>query len=279
MRIEKIKLTNLRNEEWFNFFTEFIAAVMHFGAAALGIKDLFDRISQLHVKADELLVVLRKSLYTEKIEAAVRKRGEFFMGLLSVVRGLRKLPGADKRAAAERLYALLDGGYRKIVTKGTYAERSASVYNLLQDLSGAYAADVTLLALTELVTFISQAEQEYVDLTAERTKETVAKPQEYLKEMRSQADTLYNAVAAYLDVRLTADGLGGDVVVDPRDLDDEVHIEGEDEPGGFHELHGNIVYNFVITWNATVKKYHNFLAHRAGRRAKGGEPEEGEPES
>jgi hypothetical protein len=45
------------------------------------------------------------------------------------------------------------------------------------------------------------------------------------------------------------------------------------------ELHGNIVCNFVITWNATVKKYRNFLARRAGRRAKGGEPEEGEPES
>jgi hypothetical protein len=274
MKIEKIRLASLHNEEWFKLFTEFIAAVTHFSKATLGITDLFDKIVLLYKKADELLVVVRKSIYTEEMEAAAGKRNEFFRGFFSVVKGMQKLPGSDKQKAAERLFILLDRGYKKPVLSGTYAEQSASVYNLLQDLGGAYAADITLLALTEWVTLISQAEQEYLTLAAGREKETIQKPQEDLRKMRQQADTLYHAIATYLDARLMADGLGGDIVIDPRELDDEVHIDGEDEPGGFHELHGNIVYNFVITWNVTVKKYHAILAQRAARRTKSEESEE-----
>ncbi|MDR0750182.1 MAG: DUF6261 family protein [Tannerellaceae bacterium] len=276
MKIEKIRQASLHNEEWFKFYTEFKAAVTHFNKVTLGIKDLFDRIELLCQKADELLVVVRKSIYTEEIEEAVRKRNEFFRGFFNVVKGLQKLPAGDKQKAAEQLFILLDRGYKKPVLQGTYAEQSASVYNLLQDLQGAYAADITLLALTEWVTTISQAEQEYLTLAAGRARETVEKPQEDLRKIRRQADVLYNATATYLDARLTADGLGGDIVIDPRELDDEVHIDGEDEPGGFHELHGNIIYNFVITWNVIVKKYHAILAQRSSRRAKSEESKEEE---
>ncbi|MDR1623892.1 MAG: DUF6261 family protein [Tannerellaceae bacterium] len=281
MKIEKIRQQSLHNEEWFKFFTEFIATVTHFNKATLGITDLFNRIELLYQKVDELLVVIRKSLYTEEIEAAVRKRNELFRGLFTVVKGMQKLPGEAKQKAAERLFVLLDRGYKKTVLTGTLAEQSASVYNLLQDLSGAYAADMTLLALTEWVTLISQAEKEYQDLAAERAKETIQKPQENLAKIRREADVLYNAITVYLDARLTADALGGDTVIDPRELDDEVHMEGEDEPGGFHELHGNIIYNFVITWNLIVKKYHAILAQRTARRAKNEEPgeEPGEEEA
>ncbi|MDR1557623.1 MAG: hypothetical protein LBS88_11455, partial [Tannerellaceae bacterium] len=34
------------------------------------------------------------------------------------------------------------------------------------------------------------------------------------------------------------------------------------------ELHGNIPYNFVVSWNEEVKKYRNLLAQRAGRHSK-----------
>jgi hypothetical protein len=74
--------------------------------------------------------------------------------------------------------------------------------------------------------------------------------------------------------RLLIDKLGGDVTVDPRDLDNEGHFGDEEN----HDLHGNVTYNFVIAWNEVAKRYRNTLAQRAGRRNKGQEPEEPEEE-
>jgi hypothetical protein len=68
---------------------------------------------------------------------------------------------------------------------------------------------------------------------------------------------------------------GGDVTVDPRDLDNEGHFGNEEN----HDLHGNVTCNFVIARNEVLKKYRNTLAQRAGRRSKGRKPEEGGEES
>jgi hypothetical protein len=60
-----------------------------------------------------------------------------------------------------------------------------------------------------------------------------------------------------------ADGQGGDVVVDPEDLKIGPYEDSVPEI-----LRGNVMYNFVIVWNETVKKYHALLAARAARKEK-----------
>lgn len=267
MKVIRINLPKLHNEEWFEFFTKFAELVKHFGADKIGVKELFDKLEPLCDKADDLLLVLKKSVYTKKIETADRKRDELFQGFYAVAKGLLKQPVAAKREAAERLYNLLDG-YRKSILGHGYAEESAAIHNLLQDLRREYETDVTLLALTDWVTAINQAEQDFQAVYNERIKEDVAKPKRDLKLIRGQADVFYHAIIGTLDTKLLIDGLGGDVAVDPGELDDDVHFEGDDD----HEFHGNIVYNFVVTWNETLKKYRNLLRQRAGRAAQGNEP-------
>ncbi|MDR3141719.1 MAG: DUF6261 family protein [Tannerellaceae bacterium] len=264
MKIIRIRLNGLRNEEWFEFSGKFCETVKHFGKETIGIKGLYDRFVPLYQKTDHLLVVLRRSVYTTEMETVDKKRDDLFRGHFSVVKGMRRQPLVSKRQAAERLYNLLEG-HRETILYGSYEAKSAAIYNLLQDLKGAYAADVTLLALTDWVTSIEETEGVFLSLSSERTQESIDKPKENLRQFRSQADVLYTAMANVLDAQLLADGLGGDVVVEPGDLDDEMHIEGDE---GSHELHGNVTYNFVIAWNETVKKYRNILAQRAGRRAK-----------
>jgi hypothetical protein len=262
MKIIRIELNHLHNEEWFEFCTKFKELVEHFGKDTIGIKDLFNLFILLYEKIDGLLVVLSKSYYTKEIETADKKRDEIFRGFFGVTKGMRWQPVAAKQEAAEKLYNLLEK-YQKAVLNDNYNAESAAIHNLLQDLGGRYKDDVALLSLTEWVTAIDQAEQQFQALDAKRTQESIDKPKENLQQFRNRADTFYNAMANVLDARLLGDGLGGNKVVDPGDMDDEIHFEDDE---GSHELHGNVTYNFVIAWNETVKRYRNTLAQRAGRR-------------
>jgi hypothetical protein len=276
MKILGISLSHLHNEEWYELFILFIAMIARFGKERLGIKDLHDLLVPILEKTDSLLLVLRKSYYTQEIEAADKKRDDVFRGFHNVVKGLLLLPVAAKKEAAGRLNILLDG-YQKAVLNDTHEAESASIGNLLQDLGGHYKDDVALLALADWTTALNQAQQEFLALNAKRTKESEDKPKLNLQLLRTEADGFYKVMTDVMYARLVADKLGGDVVVDPRDLDKEGHFENDEN----HDLHGNVTYNFVIAWNEVLKKYRNTLAQRAGRRSKGQKPEEegGEEES
>jgi hypothetical protein len=274
MKVIRFSQRNLQNEEFFEFYTEFKDRVARFKEDEIGIKSLLVKFTPLYSKADELLEIFRKSSYTKKMETIDKKRDELFRGLSGVVRSSLKQPDAAKQSAAERLNILLDG-YKNSILSGSHVKESAAIYNLLQDLRGdTYKADVALLALTDWVAAIDKAEKEFLAFKAERAEETIVKPKEDLLQVRSKMDTLYNAMADVLDARLLADDLGGDVVIDWKDLDDGDREEGETPK---YETRGNVTYNFVFSWNEVVKKYRNLLLQRAGRRAKNKETDE--PES
>ena len=260
MKTIPIKLTSLRNEEWLGLMLDFKLLAVFFGVAALGIGDLFNQLILLFEQADKLMVVLRKSVLTPELEQADKQRDGFFRGLSDVVKGSQQQPVADKQKAAIRLNNLLNG-YHKSISKGNYAEESPAIYNLLQDLKGAYAADVALLALGEWVTALDQADRDFQAIRGERTQESIAKPRGDLRKIRAQVDALYHAIIAILNGKLLAAGLGGDVDIDPDSLKDGIYES--DVPD---HLRGNVAYNFVIAWNETLKKYHNLLAQREGRR-------------
>jgi hypothetical protein len=262
MKVVRIAQSSLQNEEWFNFYTECIDLIDHFDAETLGIEPLYDRFYPLLNTADKLLETLRKSSYTEDLEEADRKRDELFSALYNVVKISQKQPDLAKSKAAHHLYNLLRG-YRNHILHASYVNESSSIYNLLQDVKGEYAADVALLGVTEWVAALKSAEDNFLAVNAVRQHESVNKHKGDLVKLRREADTLYNAMVSNLDGQLLAAGLGGDVEVDPISLDDDVHQAGDVFAP---ETHGNIPYNFVVDWNETVKKYRNLIVQRAGRR-------------
>ncbi|MDR1644604.1 MAG: DUF6261 family protein [Tannerellaceae bacterium] len=271
MKVIRVKIRSLHNEEWFELFTNYKDEAERFGPTAIGTMELHMRILPLYDKADKLLLVLRKSVYTKEIEAADKKCVDICQAFFNTVKSARKLPNALKQKAADHLYNLLEG-YKDSVLSGTYAQKSAAVYNLLADLRGTvYAPDVTALTLAEWVTAIDQAEQAVLTLSATRMEESVAKPKEDLQQIRRLFETYYTAAVNVWDTRLMLDGLGGDIVVEQESLDTADHDNGElFNP----EVHGNITYNFVIAWNERLKKFRNLLQQRAGRRDKAPENEE-----
>jgi hypothetical protein len=268
MRIFKLDLKRLHNEEWFNLFTDLFTLVPAYGAQTLGIKELLDLLEPLYDKSDLLLQQMRKSSYTEKMIDAQKTRNALFRAMFGVIKATRTLPEELKRDAAKRLYILFSG-YRKSAINRSYTEEMSTFFNLLQDLEGKYAADVILLQLGTLVNDLKAAEQRFVDIRAQRTKEDIEKPVDKIINVRKEADVLYNGIADLLHVKLLADGLGGDVTVDPDDLKTGPYEDSVPE-----EQRGNVVYNFVIAWNSIVKKYADMLAIRAGRRTKKKEEED-----
>jgi hypothetical protein len=272
MKVIRISLQSLWNEEWFKLYTEYKAGVNRFNEETLGIEPLYLLFLPLLDTADKLLETLRKSSYTEELEDADRKRDELFSALCNVVKTSKKQPAPAKSEAASHLYNLLRG-YRSQILKGSYANESSSIYNLLTDLKSAeYASDVALLGVSEWTTALKEAENNFLALYSKRQHESVAKFKGNLVEVRKEVDALYIAMANSLDGQLLADGLGGDIIVDPISLDTSVHVGDEVFAP---ETHGNIPYNFVVDWNETVKKYRNLLAQRAGRlHAKDQAPDE-----
>ncbi|MDR1556910.1 MAG: DUF6261 family protein [Tannerellaceae bacterium] len=275
MKITRINQPNLHNEEWFGFYTDFRNMVEKYGVNALNINDLFNLFLPLHNKADNLLLVLRKSIYTEEMKVADKERSTLFNSLYKIVNGMVNQPNVAKKEAAKRLFNLLRQ-YRQYGVKGSYIEESSGIYNLLQDMEGKYSADITLLFLDEWISALRQVEERFIALRAQRIQESIEKPKESLQEIRAQVDRLYSGIVSILDVRLLADGLGGDIVVEPDELDTNSRTDDDPTPP---ELRGNIVYNFVVAWNIVVKGYHNLLAMRAGRSAKKKQVDTPTPES
>jgi hypothetical protein len=267
MQIIKLQLTHLRNEEWFSVFAKFRELAPLYGDENLGITDLLARLEPLHDKADKLLLILHKSVHTDEIVSADKERDQIFRGFFEAVKASRKLVAAADKDAAERLYILLSS-YRKSILRSSYDEESSALYNLLEDLrKKKYAPDITQLGLGRWVDNLRTAEQKFQASYAARTKEEIGKPVERLEEVRKQTDALYRSITDVLYAKLMADGLGGDVIVDPDDLKTGAYDSTVPD-----EHKGNIVYNFVIAWNRILKHYTNLLATRVGRRAKDKEP-------
>jgi hypothetical protein len=169
------------------------------------------------------------------MRAADKERETILGSFDRVSKDSLNLPGTAQKEAASRIYNIVHP-YKLQGLKSGYAAESSAIYNLLQDLS-AYAADISLLALDEWMKSLREAEEKFLAIRAQRILEMANKPQE------AQTDLLYHSMTNILDARLVADGLGGDVAVDPEDLDAWVW---ESNNPTLPYLCGNIVYNFVI---------------------------------
>jgi hypothetical protein len=268
MKVLKIDMKRLRNEEWFNIYSELTGLIPAYGAQTLGIADLLALLIPLHDKTDQLLEIVHKSTYTKELKEADKERGTLFKGFYGVVKNSLRLPADADKAAAERLFVLLSS-YRKTAVGGSYAEESSAMFNLLQDLRRSYAADIALLGVGKWVQNLEVIEQKFTDFRDARDKEQAAKPTEHLKRIRPQVDALYKNMMDVLYARLVVDGLGGDVDFSPEDLKTGPYEENVPE-----ELKGNVAYNFVVAWNFVVRRYRTMLAERAGRKVKEENPPE-----
>jgi hypothetical protein len=267
MEITKFKPTPLRVEEWFRLHSEFSGLVVLCGVDVLNMERLFPPYEILYKEADELLEVLRKSFITADTQSADRQRERIFRGLRNAAKSYQYTPDAEKQTAGAKVSAVIRK-YSSAILKGSRAEKTAAIDNLLQDLTPVeggidLSPEIQLLMLGVWVTDLKAANTAYKQSISERVEETVARPDVgRLKQIRIEMDRYYtnmtNAVNALL---LAIDSSGG------NENDEE-----EEEPGGPVEDRGTLpstadgkILHFARALNAYIAYYKALLKGRRTR--------------
>lgn len=229
MKIESIHLYALRNDEHFQFNTEFRDLVNRFGAAALNIVPQFDTYVTLFNNEDEALKKIIKSALTADIQDADRTRDRLFRGMADACRAALNHFDPAVREAARRLKIVLDT-YGNIAVKPINEETSA-IYNMLQEFYGRYAADAALVGLTVWAQQLDISNRALDTLMKNRYDETALRTQLIMKQCRLLVDDAYRVIIERINALIV--------------------LQGVMPPFG----------DFILTLNAVIAKYAAALAH------------------
>ena len=204
MKIKKIDTSRLRNDEHFQFSTEFRDAVVRFGAAALKIEAQFAAYLPLYNQEDEALKKIMKSAITAEIQAADRYRDNIFRGMVDANKSALNHFRPEVQAAAKRLKIVFDT-YGNLAQK-PLNEQTSGVYNLLQDLDGKYAADAEMVQLNDWMAELQAANEAFDRLMKDRYEESAMKTDLVLKEVRLQVDAACRTITERIEALVVVEG-------------------------------------------------------------------------
>lgn len=241
MKIEALKTSNLRNEEHYQFQTEFKALVEQFTPITLGIEAAFAAYLPLYANETEALDIITKSAVTDEIANADNLRDSTYRGLCDTVKGASNHFSDKKREAATRIQIVLDH-FGNINTK-TYDEQTAAIKSLIADLNGQYADDVATLRLDEWLTELQANNNAFEALMNERYTDDAGKTQLRMKQVRKEVDSAYKTITIRIDALVVVNG-----------------------PEAYS--------GFVDELNVRIERYNNTLAQRKGRNDKPDEPQD-----
>ena len=251
MKIRGVHFPTMRNDEHFQFFTDFGALVNKVGAETLGIEAQFNAYMVLFEDEDAALNKIMKSAITPEIREADRRRDTIFRGMVDAYKSALRHFDAEKMAAARELKPVFDT-YGNLAAK-PFNEQSSAVINLLQELTGKYADYCQTIGIAAWVSALTDANNAVIALMHNRYDEGAARCNIVLRAARLKVDAAYRAVVARMNALVVVEGTEA------------------------YEA-------FVTTLNLIVEKYANIIAQRAGKskkekERKGGEPKTGEGKS
>ena len=227
MKVKSIHLHFLRNNEIFQFHTEFGKLVKDLDPSKLKIEQLFDKYQVLYKDLDDAMLKISKSAITADITAADQRRDSIFRGMIDANKAALNHFDTEKTEAARRLQIVFDT-YGNIA-RMTLNEQTAATYNLLQELNNKHAADIAAAGIADWVKELEKQNNAFGDLMRDRFDETAAKTSLKVRQVRTDIDSAYRNIVQ---------GITGLAMVD-----------------------GNGVYDeFINRLNAIVDKYNNNLA-------------------
>jgi hypothetical protein len=234
MKIKKIDLSRLRNDEHFQFHTEFRDLVMAGTPQNLKVVAQLNAFLPLFTQEDGALHKIMKSALTADMEAADRRRDELFRGMADANLSAANHFSDGVRAAARRLQILFDT-YGNVAAK-TLNEETAALTNLLQELTGAYAEDTKTVGIADWAPALNIANADFERLTKGRYDEDTLRTDLVLKQVRVQVDAAYRTLTERIDALMLVEG-------------------------------GELFENFISRLNTVIEKYRNVVAQRKGHAA------------
>jgi hypothetical protein len=235
MLIKNVKLTNLRNEEHFQFQSEFNDLVIRFTSETLGIEFAYATYEPLYINEKTALDVIRKSDITPAISTADHKRDSTYRGFCDTNQGAQNHFLPAKREAANRIEIAIEH-YGNINGK-TYDEQTAAINSLVEDLNTDYAADVATLGIADWITELQANNDSFEALMDQRYSKEADRTELKMKDVRLEVDAAYRTITERIDALAIVNG------------------EESYKP-------------FVKELNKRIERYNNTLALRQGRKAK-----------
>ncbi|MGE0079354.1 MAG: DUF6261 family protein [Bacteroidales bacterium] len=235
MKILRINFGRLRNEEHFQFHTEFKSEMERVGAEPLNVVEAFNTYQPLYSKEEEALLLIRKSATTEQLTDADAERDGIFRGIADSVKSWQNHFSPEMRAAAERLKVLLDS-YGNVARK-PYNEETAAIAKLMLETQNEYASDVNALGLKEWFTELQTKNTAFDTLMKTRYSEEARQTEFRMKSARIELDTVYRTIVERIEALILINGTAG-----------------------YEE--------FVRELNVRIEKFNSLLAMRRGRNAK-----------
>ena len=232
MKIGFIDFTRFRNNEHFQFHSEFRSLVVDQTAAKLKVATQFDHYVACYEKEDVSLQVIRMSAVTKEIKDSYKLRGRTFRGLARTNSAALLHYDPLMVMAAKRLKILFDT-YGNIA-RMSLNEATSAIYNLLQELEGDYLVDMQQLSLTGWATALKAQNANVNALVKSRYDEKAARTDLKMVNTRLETDKAYGVIVTLINSRIIVDG---PTVYEP----------------------------FVRKLNAFINKYSIVVAQRQGR--------------
>ncbi len=224
----------MRNEEHFQFQTEFKGLVEDFTPLTLNIEAAFAAYISYYEKEQTALNFVMKSSYTAKIVDEDHHRDEIVLGTKNSVNACLYHYDAAVVDAAQKVKIVFDS-YGNI-SKKSYDQETAAIYKLIVELTTNYAEEIALMNLSGWLNELKLANESFEALIGERYTEASEKGEYRMSGVRKEVDTAYNAVIDRIEALILING-------------DDNYID------------------FVIQLNVRIEKYNTIIAQREGRAA------------
>lgn len=205
MKTSKINFAKLRNEEHFQFQTEFKTLVISHGAHNLGIEAPFAQYITLYKQENEALQAIQKNATTDQLVEADDNRDNIFRSLADIINASKNHFNPGKRGAALRL-TILFNQFGNVARKA-YDEETVSIYKLVQELQGTFSADAHTLGITDWVEELNAKNKIFDTLMKRRYSEGATKTDLALREVRSSVDKTVRSITSLLDALIMVNGI------------------------------------------------------------------------
>ena len=203
----KITLVSINNGAHYNFMLAVAEKAKADAKVYEKAKALTDALVAAVAKENEVLVLTKKNETSDAIGEADRMRDAYFRGYRDGVQGFARFPAGAQKTAADKLAQHLKD-YR-IDPKMQLDRETGLMTNLVEDLTGKFAAQVTALGLGPFVEGMKAANEEVRKGLASRDAENSVIAMGAMKAAREKTDGAYLSLAkrvnAYAEIEGDAD--------------------------------------------------------------------------
>ena len=207
MKIVRLPLSNLQNQEHFQFMTDmeklFFAAFVARSLEDATIETALDVIAiYLEFKAawkveDDVMEIIRKNALTDPIAGLDGIRDNNYWAV-KLITDANKLSTNPEKTEAARKVGIVNDQYGDI-RRQAYNKETGSIYNYTQELRANYANEIAILGLEDWITELEDANNEFQNYMNQRFSESGSSDMENARNARLTIDGIYIRLADALE--------------------------------------------------------------------------------